>query len=120
MDVMKALKERRAISFFDSGREVGRSMVEELVDTANLSPSSYNLQPWEVIVVQTPEKKKLLRSLAYNQAKVEEASAVLIIIADPGAVEANIDDVLKSQVELGYIKPDEVQKSRKGPFSLYG
>jgi putative NAD(P)H nitroreductase len=120
MDVLNALKERRSITFFDPERKVSRSILEELIDTANLSPSSNNLQPWEVIVVETPEMKKLLRSAANNQAKVEEAAAVMIIVANPRGAEENLDDVLNRQVELGYIKHEAAEKSRKAPFTSYG
>ncbi|HOO71234.1 MAG TPA: nitroreductase family protein [Spirochaetota bacterium] len=120
MEVLTALRERRSISFFEPGREIKPSLLEELISTANLSPSSYNLQPWEVIAVASPEKKKILRACAFNQAKVEEASAVLIIVADPGAVEKHIDPVLQKQVELGYISEKDVAGSRQAPFKLYG
>ncbi len=56
--------------------------LKELLKIANLSPSSFDLQPWEVIVVVDLERKKVLRRCAFNQPKVEEASAVLIIIAN--------------------------------------
>ena len=120
MDILTALRERRSISFFDPQRQIPGDTMTELLETANLSPSSYNLQPWEVVVVTDPEQKKILREHAYNQPKAEEASAVFIIVANPGAVEENIDAVLKRQVELGYITADDVEKSRKPPFKLYG
>lgn len=120
MDVITALKGRRSIALFDSSRVIPDETIEKLIDIANLTPSSYNLQPWEVVVVTDPEKKQALRKCAYNQEKIEEASAVMIVIANPGAVEENIDAVLQRQVELGYIKAEDVEKSRKPPFKLYG
>ncbi len=48
-----------------------------------------NLQPWRVVIVNTPERKTVLRQCAFNQPKVEEASATLIMVADPAGVEAN-------------------------------
>jgi nitroreductase len=113
MNSIDTLKERRSITFFDSSRTVSRDQLEELLEVANLSPSSYNLQPWEVIVVQRPERRRVLRECAFGQAKVEEAPAVFIIVADPEGIEKNIDDVLKRQVELGYITEDKVESTRK-------
>jgi nitroreductase len=78
-----------------------------LIDLANLSPSSFNLQPWKVIVVRNPEKKRVLRECAFHQPKIEEAPVVLIIIADLKAVEENMEKALNSWQELGYIKSDE-------------
>ena len=43
------------------------------------------MQPWRFIVVQSPEQKKRLRTASYNQAKVEEASAVVVAFGDGDA-----------------------------------
>lgn len=107
MDVINAIKSRRSINFFETGRELSEEKIKELLELANLAPSSLNLQPWEVVVVRTPERKKALRKCAFDQPKAEEASAVLIMIANPKAVEENLDRVLDSWQELGYMKPEE-------------
>ena len=96
MEVIQAIRERRAINFFEPGKEVSDDKLKELLSIANLSPSSFNLQPWTIIVVRDPERKKILRQCAFNQPKVEEASAVLIMIADPRGLEENWERVLNS------------------------
>lgn len=95
---------RRSIKFFDSEKKIPRDTLNEILSLANTTPSSINLQPWEVIVVENIDKKKILRKCAQNQAKVEEASATLIIIANPRALEENIDKVLDSWISIGNIK----------------
>ncbi len=120
MDVLQAIRERRSINFFETGKVIDDGVLKELLETANLSCSSFNLQPWRVIVVRDPERKKVLRGCAFNQPKVEEASAVLIIIADPGAVEVNMERVLDSWQELGYMKPDMRENYRSMAENLYG
>lgn len=106
MDVIQTIKDRRSINFFEPGKEIPDDKLKELLEIANLSPSSFNLQPWRVIVVRDPERKKVLRQCAFNQPKVEEASAVLIMIADPKGLEDNLERVLDSWLELGYLKPE--------------
>jgi putative NAD(P)H nitroreductase len=106
MDVIQTIAERRSINFFEPNKEIPDDKLSELLRIANLSPSSFNLQPWRVIMVRDHERKKVLRQCAFNQPKVEEASAVLIMIADPKAVEENLERVLNSWLELGFIKPE--------------
>ena len=120
MDVIEALKGRRSINFFDTERQIDGNIISELLEIANLSPSSSNLQPWEIIVVSDQQRKKVLKECASNQKKVEEASAVFIVIANPNAIEENIDRVLEKSVELGYIMKEDVGKYRSGPFKSYG
>ena len=79
-----------------------------------------NLQPWKVIAVRDPERKKVLKQCAFNQPKVEEASAVFIMIADPKSVEENLKRMLDSWQELGYIKPEMRQTYTEMAKSLYG
>jgi putative NAD(P)H nitroreductase len=120
MDVIQAIKERRSINYFETGRAISDDKLKELFEIANLSPSSFNLQPWKIIVVRDPGRKKVLRQCAFNQPKVEEASAVLIMIADPKGVEENLQRVLDSWQELGYIKAEMRQTYIEMVKNLYG
>jgi nitroreductase len=120
MDVIEAIKERRSINFFETGKEIPDDKLNELLEIANLSPSSFNLQPWKVVVVKEPERKKILRQCAFNQPKVEEASVVLIMVADPNAMEENMDRILDSWQELGYMKPDMRETYKGMANNLYG
>jgi nitroreductase len=118
-DCINAINTRRSIKFFDSERKIPRSTLNEVLSLANTSPSSINLQPWEIIVVESIDKKKLLRKCAQNQAKVEEASATLIIIANPKALEENMDRVLDSWVQIGNIKESSKEIYKTMANKLY-
>lgn len=120
MDIVQAIRERRSINFFEPGKEISDGKLKELIELANLSPSSFNLQPWRVVIVNNPKRKTVLRKCAFDQPKVEEASAVLIIIADPDSVEENSGRALDNWQELGYMKP-EMRETYLGMMNnLYG
>lgn len=112
-ECLKYIKERRSVTFFDPDREVPDEVLKEILNIAALAPSGYNLQPWEVIVVKSRDKKKKLREICYNQEKVEDASANIVIIANTNAAEEHVDRVLDSWVELGYIKEEERDSLRE-------
>jgi putative NAD(P)H nitroreductase len=120
MNILDAIKQRRSINFFDPDKSLSEETINELISLANLAPSGLNLQPWEVVVVTDPRKKAILRKCAYDQPKVTEASATLIIIANPGAIEENVDSALKSWVELGYLPQENFDATRKMPFNQHG
>lgn len=120
MEVIEAIKARRSINFFDSTKSIPEDKLKELINIANLAPSSFNLQPWKVIAVTDSEKKKILRKCAFDQPKAEEASAVLIIVADPSAVEENMESVLESWQNLGYIKQEMKEVYKGMALKLYG
>jgi len=120
MNVIDAIKERRSINFFDPDREVADEKLYELINLANLAPSTSNLQPWEVIAVTDPDRKAILRKCSFDQPKITESSATLIIIANPNAIEENIDNVVQSNVKLGYTKPEAADAAKKMPYRLNG
>lgn len=121
MDLIKSIRERRSINFFEPNVEITDLEIRKLISLANLAPSSFNLQPWRVVVVKDKGKKSVLKNCAMGQPKVEEASVVLIMVADPDAVELNIDRMLDSWEELGYIKSVEQLDMYRGiAMQLYG
>lgn len=120
MEIIQAIKERRSINFFQPDLKLPDELIRELLEISNLSPSSFNLQPWRVIVVRDQERKRALRKCAFDQPKIEEASVVLIMIADPKAVEENLERVLDSWEELGYLKPEGRERSKGMAKNLYG
>ncbi|MEF3253941.1 MAG: nitroreductase family protein [Deferribacterales bacterium] len=119
MDILTGIKERRSINFFEVGKVIPDDTEIELIKVANLAPSSMNLQPWKLIVVKTEEMKEKLMQVAFGQPKVKEASVVFVIIADPKALEENIDKVLESWVNLGYIDKPTAEKYKQMAFALY-
>ncbi|MCX7641530.1 MAG: nitroreductase family protein [Elusimicrobiales bacterium] len=120
MDCINIIKERRSVGNFDPSFEMTDEDIKKIYELASLTPSSMNLQPWEVIVVRSKEKKELLMKCAMNQIKVKHASANFIIIADTDALEKNVDDVMKSWIELGYLDEKTAQEYKKFAPNLYG
>ena len=123
MDFRDIIESRRAVNFFDPTKPVSQEQLRELIELAAKVPSSYNLQPWNVIAVTDPEKKKALRQVAWNQPKVEEAPVVLIVLADrdgwkPGnpTLERNFDEFVKA----GLFKPEQREWFLGACNTLYG
>lgn len=82
MDVTAALEARRAIPSFDASVSISSEEVSALVEKANLAPSSMNLQPWKILLAHSVEAKETLKKVSYNQAKIAEASAVVVVCGD--------------------------------------
>lgn len=120
MEALQAIRQRRSINYFQVGQSIPDAKLHELLEVANLAPSSFNLQPWHVVVVRNSDRKKILRQCAMGQPKAEEAAAILIIIADPSAVEANMERVLDSWAALGYMKPEMRNNYTAMIKGLYG
>ncbi|PLX71520.1 MAG: nitroreductase family protein [Denitrovibrio sp.] len=109
MELKQAIEQRRSINFFDTEKKIDTDTINKILELASLAPSSMNLQPWKVLTVVSDEKKELLKSAAFNQPKVTEASAVFVLLGDLDYMEKNIDATLGSMVELGYMDKDAAE-----------
>lgn len=82
MNFQEISRKRRSINFFDPEKEVPQDLLTQMVEDAACTPSSFNLQPWNLMVLRSPGEKERLKSLAWDQPKVVEAPVVLIVLAD--------------------------------------
>jgi nitroreductase len=90
-----AIAERRASPSFD-GSPIPDADLMKILRAGLQAPSGYNLQPWRFIVVRSPDQKKKLRAASFNQAKVEEASAMIVACGDAdGWRNGDLDEMLR-------------------------
>lgn len=109
-NMTEALNWRYATQIFDKEKKLSQEQVEMLLDSARLSPSSYGLQAWKFIVVNNPETRAKLREAGYNQAKITDASH-LIVVAVPKVINS---ETVKEYVELVAKTRDVSLDSLKG------
>jgi len=123
MEFKEAMKQRRAVNYFDPAKEVTDAQIKEIIETASLAPSGFNLQPWNLIVVKDKAKKEILKKVAWDQAKITEAPVVLIVLADlEGWKKGNIGfekDFVES-VKAGIMKQEQYDWFTGATASLYG
>ncbi|MDY7081365.1 MAG: nitroreductase family protein [Halobacteria archaeon] len=81
METREAIETRRSVRNYEDG-EITDEQLRELFDAVRWAPSSYNLQPWEFLVVRDDENKERLKECAYGQEQVTEASAVVVVFGD--------------------------------------
>jgi nitroreductase len=122
MNFKEILEKRRAINFFDPEKDVSEDLLGEMVNLAARAPSSFNLQPWNLVVLRDREEKERLKALAWNQPKIVEAPVVLIVLADKNGwqeghqtVEKNWQEMLKA----GNMQPAQREWFLNAAKSLY-
>lgn len=90
MELKTGFQERRSVNFFDKSKPLNPETLKQIIELATLAPSAFNLQPWKIIVVKSPEAKQKLFELSNKQPKVLEAPVTLIIVGDKnGAATTN-------------------------------
>ena len=82
MDTFDAIKTRRSIKNFDINHKMTKDEITKILESAILSPTSYNIQNWRFVIVTNQELKDKLSELSHGQKQVSEASLVIILCAD--------------------------------------
>ncbi|MFP4560753.1 MAG: nitroreductase family protein [Thiohalorhabdus sp.] len=80
--VTNAMKARRAVKAFDPEFRIPEQEVQEILETAILSPTAFNIQNWRIVRVSDPELRGQIREVAWDQPQVTDASELLVLCAD--------------------------------------
>ncbi len=88
MDFFTLAESRHSVRVYQPGIAISDGDLERIFDAVLLSPSSFNIQHWKFVVVRDTARKTELRGLAYGQAQVEDAAAVVLVC---GRLDAYVD-----------------------------
>lgn len=92
---MDAMNFRHACKKFDATRKITDAEFEQILEIGRLSPSSFGMEQWRFVVVQTPELREQLREACWNQPQIVESSHVVVILAKTEAVKAGNEYVMR-------------------------
>lgn len=82
MKTEEAIITRRSIKHFDPAHKLTEEEKNKLLSLAILSPTAFNIQNWRYVVVSDRELRKKIRSHAWDQAQVTDASLLIVLCAD--------------------------------------
>ena len=123
-DIESALKFRRAMKSFDASKKI----ITLILEAIRLTPTSYGLEPFNVIVAQdTDFRKKLEKAAGVNAAKFT-ASHLLIFTAKTGEEltrkDGHIDHMLRDVAQMNAIVRTGYKtfwkKWAKNDFQIFG
>lgn len=72
-------KWRYATKKYDSNKKISKNDLDIIIEAAQLSTSSYGLQPYQIIHIQNQELRQSILPLAWNQQQIVDASDLFII-----------------------------------------
>jgi nitroreductase len=110
--ITQVLLDRRATVHFKPD-PVPAGYLEAIMRFAAQSPSGYNLQPWQFVVVTDADNRRRLQKTAMDQAKVGEAPVVIIAFAVKGGWKQNMDAIFQEGVRRGAGEAGQVEEQKK-------
>ncbi len=85
MNTLEAIQTRRAIKHYDTSHKMTEAETRQLLETAMLAPTAFNIQHWRFVTVTDPAVRQQIRAVAWDQAQVTDASLLIVLCADLGA-----------------------------------
>lgn len=125
--ILEAYNFRHATKVFDPARKISEGAFNTLLETARLSPSSFGMEPWQLLVVQSPDKRELLREFTWGAngatngaaGQLATASHFCIFLAHTGATMTHHSDYLQRHMKEVKQLPDQVIGFMNGAYQKF-
>ncbi len=111
MELLSALQWRYAVKQF-SNEKISKVKLKELLNMTRLSASSYGLQPYNIIFVESSAIREQLLPYSYGQDKIANSSHLIIF-----AAHTQIGDVTVDKYIDKHAKVTDKPQSQLGDFS---
>ena len=85
-EVLKVIEDRHSVKQYQTGHTMPKADLDQILTSATLAPSSWNLQHWKLLVIDDQAQKEKLLPIAYGQKQIVESSVVIAVLGD---LEAN-------------------------------
>lgn len=82
MDTLAAIQARRSVKHYDPSYQLSEAEINTLIEHAMLAPSAFNIQNTRLVLVRDAALRQQIRTVAWNQAQVTDASLLFILCAD--------------------------------------
>lgn len=87
---------RYATKKFDASKKITPEDLATLKEAIRLSSSSYGLQPYKILIVESPQLRAQIQPVAWGQSQIVEASHLLVFANMVTMTELEIDKYLKN------------------------
>ncbi len=100
LDVPKAIAQRRSIKTFKTD-PIAPELLKQLVELTVAAPSSFNIQDWQIVLVQDEAQKAALAAASWNQQQIIQAPVTFVFAADPNTGDQDLTPILERGFETG-------------------
>lgn len=85
-EFLDAMAFRHACKRFDTTKPIPVEEFEAILEVGRLSPSSFGMEPWRLIVVRNEKLRKALKPSCWNQNQITECSELVVFTTDNDVV----------------------------------
>lgn len=107
--ILSALDWRYAVKRFDASKKISSNDWDVLAASLVKAPSSFGLQPWKFLVIETPEIRKQLQEVSWGQTQVTEASHFVVFTTRDHVDEKIVREYIEDMARTRGLKPEALK-----------
>ena len=94
--IIEDLNWRYATKKYDTTKKIPQNRIDILMEALRLSPSSYGLLPFKILMIESKEIREKLKPYSWNQSQITDASHLLVFCS----FKEMTDDYINQHTEL--------------------
>ncbi len=107
-DLLTTLGERYATKKFDPSKKIPHETWHALEESMRLSPSSFGIQPWWFIVVDTPEIRARLLPVSWGQSQITDADRLVVFATLKQVENKHVRHYIEDMAQTRGLRPEDL------------
>lgn len=107
--IIEDLNWRYATKVFDASKKISKEDLETIVEAFRLTPSSFGLQPWKLVIVQNQSIKDALVEHSWGQMQISNCSDLLVLVRKNDFWDENIEDYIVDTMDTRWVAKESLQ-----------
>ncbi len=99
-ELLDALNFRYATKVFDPSKKIPAQLWQAIEQSLALTPSSFGLQPWKFLVINSQEIREKLKGVSWGQSQVTDASHLVVLTTRTDLEQSDIDSWIARLAEV--------------------
>ncbi|MBR8537422.1 NAD(P)H-dependent oxidoreductase [Carboxylicivirga sediminis] len=95
MNILEKLNWRYATKHFDVNKKLSKEQLDLIKEATNLTPSSFGLQPFKIIIIENNDIRQKLQEAAWNQPQTTDASHLVLFAANTHLSSDDVEAFIK-------------------------
>jgi nitroreductase len=108
MQLIENLKWRYATKKMDASKKVSEQDINYIKEAVQLSASSYGLQPYKVLEIESTQLREELKPSSWNQSQITDASHLFVFCNFLQIEEKDVDDLINLKSEINNLPIDKI------------
>ena len=100
LTVADAILQRRSVKSFKAD-PIPAEILDKVLSLTLAAPSSWNIQPWRIVVVDDPAQKEALAEVSWKQKQITQAPVTLVFAVDLRGWEKTLEATFAEARRLG-------------------